>query len=118
MTGTFSRLEERKSTETFRKSNGGKRVHSALQMEKEYRRKMVISFMDHNMSHSFGHVTLRYKMAAKSLKARLRGTSIRTGLKARLKGPVAGLVSSEGKKCRQQAHYKNLLFARVVLEKE
>lgn len=35
MTGTFSRLEERKSTETFRKSNGGKRVHSALQMEKE-----------------------------------------------------------------------------------
>lgn len=105
MTGTFSRLEERKSTETFRKSNGGKRVHSALQMEKEYRRKMVISFMDHNMSYSFGHVTLRYKMAAKSLKARL-------------KGPVAGLVSSEGKKCRQQAHYKNLLFARVVLEKE
>ena len=58
MTGTFSRLEERKSTETFRKSNGGKRVHSALQMEKEYRRKMVISFMDHNMFHSFGHVTL------------------------------------------------------------
>lgn len=79
MTGTFSRLEERKSTETFRKSNGGKRVHSALQMEKEYRRKMVISFMDHNMFHSFGHVTLRYKMAAKSLKARL-------------KGPVSGLV--------------------------
>ena len=78
MTGTFSRLEERKSTETFRKSNGGKRVHSALQMEKEYRRKMVISFMDHNMFYSFEHVTLRYKMAAKSLKARL-------------KGPVSGL---------------------------
>lgn len=34
--------------------------------------------MDHNMFYSFGHVTLRYKMAAKSLKARL-------------KGPVSGL---------------------------